>query len=81
MIRDESKEDLSVKMALTLSAGILFFISCMSKVSWSSVDLYSYRFHPLHLFDSSETPDFAFVISEDLSHSRTVLIDSGITSQ
>lgn len=25
MIRDESKEDLSAKMALTLSAGILFF--------------------------------------------------------
>lgn len=31
MIRDESKENLSGKNAPTLSAGILFFISCQSK--------------------------------------------------
>lgn len=49
MIRDKSKEDLSVKNALALSAGTLSFISCMSKVSWSTVDLVCYRFYPLHL--------------------------------
>lgn len=70
MSRDESKEDLSVKIALALSAGSLFFISCMSEISCSSTDLLRYRFHQLQLFDSSETPDLAFVISKDLFNSK-----------
>lgn len=72
MSRDESK-DLSVKIALALSAGSLFFNSCLSEISCSSTDLHCYRFHLLQLFDSSETPDLAFVISKDLFNSRAFL--------
>ena len=53
----------------------------MSKISWSSADLYCYRFQPLQLFDSSETPDFALVNSHDLWYSVAFSIWSNITFQ
>lgn len=73
MSRDESEEDLSVKIALALSAGSLFFISCMSEISCGSTDLLCYRFHQLQLFDSSDAPDLAFVIFKDLFNSKAFL--------
>lgn len=53
----------------------------MSNVSLNSADLYCNRFQPLQLLDSSETPDFVLVISQNVWYSNIFSKEFNITFQ
>lgn len=81
MIRDERKENLSGKNAPTLSAGILFFISCQSKSAGAqliyTVKHFSRCCDSIHqellILDSSPQRPFGFVF---IACTRCVLPES-----